>query len=98
MVRLFRFCLILWIILGNPVLPLGPPEAYESWNKDATRAEAVNAEASDAALEALRSQIVATNVPRCAIPRHCGVAILEDQLNALAPVRNGCGSIIRGTK
>ena len=75
MVRVFRFCLILWITLVSPSFAQGvAPEAYDSWSKDATRAEAVveNAEASDVALEALRSQIVDwTNVPRCAIPRHC---------------------------
>ena len=61
MVRLFRFSLILWIALVSPIFAQGvAPEAYENWSKDASRAEAVveNAEASDAALEALRSQIV----------------------------------------
>ena len=91
MVRLFRFCLILWITLVSPSFAQGvAPEAYDSWNKDATRAEAVveNAEASDAALEALRSQIVDwrqkfLDAQSQDIAR---VAILEDQLNALAPV------------
>ena len=91
MVRLFRFCLILWITLVSPSFAQGvAPEAYDSWNKDATRAEAVveNAQASDAALEALRSQIVDwrqtfLDAQSQDIAR---VAILEDQLNALAPV------------
>ena len=91
MVRMFRFCLILWITLVSPSFAQGvAPEAYDSWNKDATRAEAVveNAEASDAALEALRSQIVDwrqtfLDAQSQDIAR---VAILEDQLNALAPV------------
>ena len=90
MVRLFQFCLILWITLVSPSFAQGvAPEAYENWNKDATRAEAVveNAEASDAALEALRSQIVDwrqtfLDAQSQDIAR---VAILEDQLNALAP-------------
>ena len=90
MVRLFQFCLILWITLVSPSFAQGvAPEAYENWNKDATRAEAVveNAEASDAALEALRSQIVDwrqtfLDAQSQDIAR---VSILEDQLNALAP-------------
>ena len=90
MVRLFQFCLFLWITLVSPSFAQGvAPEAYENWNKDATRAEAVveNAEASDAALEALRSQIVDwrqtfLDAQSQDIAR---VAILEDQLNALAP-------------
>ena len=91
MVRVFRFCLILWITLVSPSFAQGvAPEAYDSWSKDATRAEAVveNAEASDAALEALRSQIVDwrqtfLDAQSQDIAR---VAILEDQLNALAPI------------
>ena len=90
MVRLFQFCLFLWITLVSPSFAQGvAPEAYENWNKDATRAEAVveNAEASDAALEALHSQIVDwrqtfLDAQSQDIAR---VAILEDQLNALAP-------------
>jgi potassium efflux system protein len=77
--------------IGFPSFAQGvAPEVYDSWNKDATRAEAVveNAEASDAALEALRSQIVDwrqkfLDAQSQDIAR---VAILEDQLNALAPV------------
>jgi potassium efflux system protein len=91
MVRVFRFCLILWITLVSPSFAQGvAPEAYDSWSKDATRAEAVveNAEASDAALEALRSQIVDwrqtfLDAQSQDIAR---VAILEEQLNALAPI------------
>lgn len=90
MVRLFQFCVILWITLVSPSFAQGvAPEAYENWNKDATRAEAVveNAEASDAALEALRSQIVDwrqtfLDAQSQDIAR---VSILEDQLNSLAP-------------
>jgi oligoribonuclease (3'-5' exoribonuclease) len=77
--------LILWITLVSPSFAQGvAPEAYDSWNKDATRAEAVveNAQASDAALEALRSQIVDwrqkfLDAQSQDIAR---VAILEDQL------------------
>jgi small-conductance mechanosensitive channel len=91
MVRVFRFCLILWITLVSPSFAQGvAPEAYDSWSKDATRAEAVveNAEASDVALEALRSQIVDwrqtfLDAQSQDIAR---VAILEEQLNALAPI------------
>jgi len=91
MVRVFRFCLILWITLVSPSFAQGvAPEAYNSWSKDATRAEAVveNAEASDVALEALRSQIVDwrqtfLDAQSQDIAR---VAILEEQLNALAPI------------
>ena len=91
MVRVFRVCLILWITLVSPSFAQGvAPEAYDSWNKDATRAEAVveTAEASDAALEALRSQIVDwrqtfLDAQSQDIAR---VAILEDHLNALAPI------------
>lgn len=90
MVRLFQFCLILWITLVSPSFAQGvAPETFENWNKDATRAEAVleNAKASDAALEALRSQIVDwrqtfLDAQSQDIAR---VSILEDQLNALAP-------------
>ena len=91
MVRVFRFCLILWITLVSPSFAQGvAPEAYDSWSKDATRAEAVveNAEASDVALEALRSQIVDwrqtfLDAQSQDIAR---VAILEEQLNALTPI------------
>ena len=60
MVRLFRFCLILWITLVSPSFAQGvAPEAYDSWNKDASRAEPLSKMPNpDAALEALRSQIV----------------------------------------
>lgn len=91
MVRLFRFCLILWIALASLSFAQGVgPGAYENWNKDAARAEAVlgNAEASDAALEALRSQIVDWRQTFLDAQSQdmARVGILEDQLNALAPV------------
>ena len=91
MVRLFRFCLILWISLASLSFAQGVGfEAYENWNKDAARAEAVlgNAEASDAALEALRSQIVDWRQTFLDAQSQdlARVGILEDQLNALAPV------------
>jgi small-conductance mechanosensitive channel len=91
MVRLFRFCLILWIALASLSFAQGVgPGAYENWNKDAARAEAVlgNAEASDAALEALRSQIVDWRQTFLDAQSQdmARVGNLEDQLNALAPV------------
>ena len=91
MVRLFRFCLILWIALASLSFAQGGgPGAYENWNKDAARAEAVlgNAEASDAALEALRSQIVDWRQTFLDAQSQdmARVGNLEDQLNALAPV------------
>lgn len=91
MVRLFRFCLTLWIALASFSFAQGVgPGAYENWNKDAARAEAVlgNAEASDAALEALRSQIVDWRQTFLDAQSQdmARVGNLEDQLNALAPV------------
>ena len=91
MVHLFRFCLILWIALASPSCAQGVGSgAYENWNKDAARAEAVlgNAEASDAALEALRSQIVDWRQTFLDAQSQdmARVGILEDQLNALSPV------------
>ena len=91
MVRLFRYCLILWIALASLSFAQGAgPGDYENWNKDAARAEAVlgNAEASDAALEALRSQIVDWRQTFLDAQSQdmARVGILEDQLNALAPV------------
>ena len=91
MVRLFRFCLILWIALASLSFAQGVgPGAYENWNKDAARAEAVlgNAEASDAALEALRSQIVDWRQTFLDAQSQdmARVGNLDDQLNALAPV------------
>jgi small-conductance mechanosensitive channel len=91
MVRLFRYCLILWIALASLSFAQGAgPGDYENWNKDAARAEAVlgNAEASDAALEALRSQIVDWRQTFLDAQSQdlARVGNLEHQLNALAPV------------
>ena len=90
MVPLFRFCLILWIILVSPSFAQGvAPEAYDSWNKDATRAEAVveNAEALKQRLRRCAVKLwIGDKRPRCQSQDIARVAILEDQLNALAPI------------
>lgn len=91
MVHLLRTCLVLWIVLISPVFAQGvTPDIFDRWSKDAARAESVieNAQASDAALEALRVQIVDWRqvFSETQSGDTARVDILEGQLGALAPI------------
>lgn len=91
MVHLLRTCLVLWIVLISPVFAQGvTPDIFDRWSNDAARAESVieNAQASDAALEALRVQIVDWRqvFSETQSGDMARVDILEGQLGALAPI------------